>query len=135
MKAIQKTVLPIELKQSLRSVREALNILGGKWRIPILISLGFGDKRFKEIQYHTGITSKVLARELKVLALNNLITRRRDAGENIVFYCITKKCRSLEKVLEGLKEWGDYHRSNIFDRPIKTLPIPPFKNSGTRRRN
>lgn len=124
----------MELKQSLKSVREALNVLGGKWRIPILISLASGERRFKEIQYLTGITSKVLSRELKILELNNLVTRRRDAVENLVVYSATKKCRSLKKVVDGLKEWGDYHRTNIFNRPIKTRSIPSFDKSAARDR-
>lgn len=134
MKAVQKTFLPTDLKQSLKSVREALNILGGKWRIPILISLAAGEKRFKEIQYLTGITSKVLSRELKTLEVNNLVARRHDQENNFVRYAVTKKCKSLEKVVEGLKEWGDYHRTNIFNKPIKTRSIPSFANGGERDR-
>ncbi len=129
MKAIQKTSPPSDLKESLISVREALNLLGGKWRIPILVSVASGAKRFKEIQHHiTGITSKVLSRELKVLEWNNLIERKSDPETNIAMYAATNKCKSLEKVIEGLKEWGDYHRTNIFNRPIKTLSIPGFTN-------
>ena len=134
MKAIEKTFLPVDLKQSLRSVREALNILGGKWRIPILISHAAREKRFKEILSHPGIPSKVLSRELKTLEMNNLVTRRRDPQNNIVVYAVTKKCKSLEKVVEGLKEWGDYHRTNIFKRPIKTRSIPSFSSRGERER-
>lgn len=129
MKGIQKTKLSADLRQSLISVREALNILGGKWRIPILVSVASGAKRFKEIQHHIpGITSKVLSRELKVLEVNNLVERITDARANVVLYSATNKCRSLEKVVDGLKEWGDYHRTNIFNRPIKTRSIPGFTN-------
>jgi DNA-binding HxlR family transcriptional regulator len=132
MKAIQRTFLPTDLKQSLQSVREALNILGGKWRIPILVSLAAGEKRFKEIQYQTGITSKVLSRELKTLEANNLVVRMHDRKNNVVYYAATKKCESVQKVVEGLKEWGDYHRTNIFNRPIRTRSIPSFENEGRR---
>lgn len=113
-----------DFKESLISIREALDVLGGKWKIPIMISLASGDKRFKQIQSHvTGITSKVLSRELKKLEENNLIIRVVDARTKVAVYSLTSKCKSLEKVIEGLKEWGDYHRTNIFNRPIKTTPI------------
>ena len=120
----------MDFKDSLVSVREALDVLGGKWKIPIMISLACGEKRFKEIQYHiSGITSKVLSRELKELEMNNLIHRSVDTETHMTFYSITNKCKSLEKVIEGLQEWGDYHRTNIFNRPIKTRSIPRFSTA------
>lgn len=128
MKAVQKSSPLVDYKESLTSVREALDVLGGKWKIPIMISLAGGDKRFREIQSNvTGITSKVLSRELKKLTENNLITRMVDAKTKLAYYSLTSKCKSLEKVIEGLKEWGDLHRTNIFNRPIKTDSIPMFK--------
>lgn len=124
MKAVQKSSPLIDYKESLTSIREALDVLGGKWKIPIMISLAAGDKRFREIQTNvTGITSKVLSRELKKLEENKLITRKVDPVTKVAQYSLTSKCKSLEKVIEGLKEWGDYHRTNIFNRPIKTDSI------------
>lgn len=124
MKAVQTPSPLADFKESLISIREALDVLGGKWKIPIMIALAGGDKRFKQIQAHvTGITSKVLSRELKKLEENNLITRIVDAKTKVAVYSLTNKCKSLEKVIDGLKEWGDYHRTNIFNRPIKTTPI------------
>ena len=113
-------------KESLTSIREALDVLGGKWAIPVLISLAHGKKRFRQIQLEIeGITSKVLSHQLKQLERNNLVTRAVDADSEIVLYSVTNKCESLEKVIEGLKDWGDYHRSNIFQRPISTRSIMP----------
>jgi DNA-binding HxlR family transcriptional regulator len=127
MKAVQPTNKMSEVKDSLVSIREALDVLGGKWKIPIMVSLACGTKRFKEIQYDIkGITSKVLARELKELEINCLITRTINNQNGHIEYAITQKCHSLEKVIEGLKEWGDYHRSTIFQRPIKTQSISRF---------
>lgn len=127
MKPTQLTPKLAEFKDSLISVREALEILGGKWKIPIMVSLAGGSKRFNEIKCEiAGITSKVLSRELKELERNNLVLRRIDKETAIVRYAVTNKCKSLEKVIEGLKEWGDYHRSNIFQRSISTRPIIRF---------
>ena len=90
-----------------------------------MISLADSDKRFRELQKHmTGITSKVLSAELKDLERNNLITRKLEADTGVVFYALTHKCGSLAKVIDGLKEWGDYHRTSVFKRTIKTSAIP-----------
>jgi DNA-binding HxlR family transcriptional regulator len=117
------------LKDSLLSVRDALDILGGKWKIPILISLACGKKRFNEIQRDMAVTSKVLSKELKELEMNNLIHRKVTSQiPPVVEYAVTHYCKSLEKVIEGLKEWGDHHRTKIFNRPVKTTTLPKFRD-------
>lgn len=108
------------LRDSLLSVRDALDVLGSKWKIPILLSLREGPKRFNEIQRDLqGITAKVLSRELKELEINRIITR--SVAENSpygVTYSVTIYCKSLRKIVEGLKEWGDHHRALIFNRAV-----------------
>ena len=109
------------LKDNLLSVRDALDILGGKWKIPILVSLSRGKKRFKEIQKDlNSITAKVLSKELKELEMNQIITR--IVNDDSIFgveYSVTIYCKSLEKIIDGLKDWGDHHRALIFKRPFK----------------
>lgn len=127
MKSTHTMLSTTSAKESLTSIREALEVLGGKWTIPIMVSLAQRSKRFRQIQLEIeGITSKVLSQQLKHLERNNLVTRTVDAKTEVALYSVTSKCKSLEKVIEGLKEWGDYHRSNIFQRPISTRPIVPF---------
>lgn len=127
MKSTRTILSTASVNESLISIREALEVLGGKWTIPIMVSLAKGSKRFRQIQLEIdGITSKVLSQQLKHLERNNLVTRAIDAKTEVALYAVTSKCKSLEKVIEGLKEWGDYHRSNIFQRPISTRPIVPF---------
>jgi DNA-binding HxlR family transcriptional regulator len=111
----------VNLKDSLLSVRDALDILGGKWKIPILLSLSCGKKRFKEIQRDlNGITAKILSKELKELEMNQIITR--TVSEDTPFgveYSVTIYCKSLEKIIDGLKEWGDHHRALIFKGTVQ----------------
>ena len=53
---------------SLRNVIDALYVLNGKWKLALILSLVQSSKRFNEIQHEvTGISSKVLANELKNL--------------------------------------------------------------------
>lgn len=125
MKATAASTAPNHYKEALLSVRETLDILGGKWKVPIILSLACGDKRFKEIRNHIpGITPKVLSQELKMLQTNNLVEKIADVDSSVGYYTLTKKCESLKKVIHGLKEWGDFHRTATFQRTIKTKAIP-----------
>ena len=111
-------IRPEPLKDKLLSVRDTLDILGGKWKIPILLCLSCQKKRFNEIQKDLiNITSKILSKELKELEMNHIITRIDcDVSPYGVEYAVTTYCKSLEKIIEGLKEWGDHHRDIIFKR-------------------
>lgn len=92
-------------------VREALEVLNGKWKIPIIMSLSFGNKRFKQIAEEIpGITDKMLSKELKDLESLQLLVRTViDSSPPGVEYSITPHGRSLEKVIFELKEWGIAH--------------------------
>ena len=57
-------------------VRDTLDVLSGKWKLPILGALIFGKKRFKEIEREIPqITARMLSKELKDLEMNELVTR------------------------------------------------------------
>ncbi|OXA95895.1 winged helix-turn-helix transcriptional regulator [Flavobacterium hercynium] len=96
-------------------VRDALEVLNGRWKLPIIISLSFGNKRFGEISKEiNGITDKMLSKELKELELNKMITRTvHDTFPPMVEYSITKHGRSLDLVITALRNWGIEHRKEI----------------------
>jgi len=96
-------------------VRDALEILSGKWKIPIIISLSFGAKRFKQISKELStITDKMLSKELKELEINHLVKRSvYDTFPPTVEYSITEHGKSLEKVVTELRNWGLEHRKKI----------------------
>jgi len=99
-------------------IKDALTMLSGKWKIPVITILAFGPKRFKEITKEIpGISDKVLAKELKELEENFLITRvAHDTFPPTVEYEITEHGRSLEKVIMELKNWGVQHRKMVTGR-------------------
>ena len=100
----------------LRSFRDAVEIIGGKWKSPILLSLGFkGTMRFGELQrMHGGIPAKTLSKELKDLEQNGLVKRTvLDTMPVTVQYEITPYARTLEKLLLDLRAWGEDHRTYI----------------------
>lgn len=104
-----------ECTKVLLPVKDALDILRGRWKLPIIISLSFGPKRFKEISKEViGITDKMLSKELKDLEVNQLVKRTvYDDFPPIVEYSITPHGESLEKVIDELRNWGIRHRKKI----------------------
>ena len=99
-------------------VRDALDILNGKWKLPILISLSFGNKRFRQIAGEIPrITDRMLSKELKDLEINLLVKRTvYDSSPVIVEYSMTEYGKSLDKVIEELAKWGIRHRARIMGK-------------------
>jgi DNA-binding HxlR family transcriptional regulator len=104
-----------ECAKHLLPVRDALDILGGKWKLPIIIALTFDKKRFKEMQREiNGITAKMLSKELKDLEINQLVKRTvYDTVPVTVEYSLTPYGKSLYKVIGELRTWGAQHRKRI----------------------
>ncbi len=99
---------------SFTAVEDALYVIGGKWRLPIIARLLDGNKRFNEIQKTVkGISAKVLSHELKELELNGFIHRIFHGERPVVEYQLTEYCRTLKKVVHALDEWGKNHLKKI----------------------
>jgi DNA-binding HxlR family transcriptional regulator len=101
----------------LLAIRDTMDVLNGKWKIAIIGSLTFGEKRFMELQRDVeGITAKMLSKELKDLEINKLVKRTVfDTKPVTVEYRLTEHGRSLEKLIEELVRWGMLHRETIFN--------------------
>lgn len=100
----------------LQPVTDALYVLNGKWKLPILISLNFGNKRFGQIAKEIPkITDRMLSKELRELEANELVRRTvYDTFPVTVEYSLTEHGRSLDPVFKALAEWGILHRERIF---------------------
>lgn len=96
-------------------VRDALDILSGKWKLPIIISLTFGNKRFGQIgKQIPGITDKMLSKELRELEANDLVKRTvHDSVPVVVEYSMTEYGKTLQKLIDELQAWGMKHRKRI----------------------
>lgn len=99
-------------------VRDALDILSGKWKLPIIIALSFGNKRFGQIAKEIpNITDKMLAKELRELEMNDLVKRTvHDSYPVVIEYSMTPYGHSLDKVIAELREWGLQHRKRILGK-------------------
>lgn len=107
-----------ECTKAILPVRDALDILSGKWKLPIIISLSFGNKRFTQMAKEIpNITDKMLSKELRDLEMNQLIKRTvYDAVPVVVEYSMTNYGKSLEKVINELRDWGIKHRKQIIGK-------------------
>lgn len=96
-------------------IRDTLNVLSGKWKLPIIGALFFGARRFKELEREIPqITPRMLSKELKELELNELVRRTvYNTTPVSVEYELTESGRSLEKVLDAMKDWGLDHRARV----------------------
>ena len=99
----------------LRAIADTLYAVGGKWKLQIIVTLMQGESRFNGLQRTiAGISSKVLAAELKDLELNGFVRRTVSVGPPVVVeYTLTDYSRSLDGVLDALVAWGVHHRESV----------------------
>lgn len=115
LKINNKIVTEAQCKSSLNSIADALYVIGGKWKLRIIVALSDGNKRFNEMQrLIEGISAKVLSAELKELELNGFVRRNVFTGTPVIVeYELTEYSETLSGVLQSLSEWGAKHREKI----------------------
>ncbi|MGA0557290.1 winged helix-turn-helix transcriptional regulator [Larkinella sp. VNQ87] len=100
--------------RSRRAIQDTLEIIHGKWKLPILITLESRPFRFKELAREIGITPRMLSKELQELELNQLVKRTVLETRPIsVEYAITDYGLTFKEVLEAMRNWGMKHRRRI----------------------
>ena len=100
--------------------RDTLEVIQGKWRLPIIISLTHGNKRFGEIQRDIAdISPKMLSQELKALEVNQIITRTLyDSMPITVEYSLTPLGKTMNNLLEEIINWGVHFRKEILGKDL-----------------
>ena len=100
--------------QEYESLRRALTMISGKWKLEILWLLYHRTHRFGELQKTiTGVSQHVLTRQLRELEADGLITRKVFAEvPPRVEYTMTDATRELEPTIKSLMAWWDNHGSN-----------------------
>ena len=101
-----------EERDILCPLRYTLDIIGGKWKLPILCVLA--DKtprRYSEIKKKIpDITNMMLSQFLKDLESHGIITRKQyNEVPPRVEYCMNDGMEDLLKPLRMLGEWGIVH--------------------------
>jgi len=117
MKAVHEEQIPskAECLSNVNAIRDALFVLNGKWKLPLIFTLVEKSRRFNEIQQAVqGITPKILSKELKDLEENGFVKRIVYPTTPVtVIYEITPYSKTLKGVLSELKQWGRQHRDMI----------------------
>jgi DNA-binding HxlR family transcriptional regulator len=100
--------------RSRMAVQDTLEIIHGKWKLPILITLTTRPFRFKQLAKEIGITPRMLARELQDLEMNKLVSRTVLQTRPVsVEYAITEYGLTFQDVLDAMMNWGVKHRRKI----------------------
>ena len=115
-----------ECKATLNAIADALYVIGGKWKLRIIVALKEGNKRFNELhRVVEGISAKVLSTELKDLELNGFINRKVFARTPVIVeYELSAYAETLDGVLHSLSEWGAMHREKVRKSMKKKKAVP-----------
>jgi len=104
--------------QFVLAVNDTLNVISGKWKLPIIGSLLYGKKRFRELEKEIPkITPRMLSKELKDLEVNGIVTRTvYDSFPVTIEYELTPSGKNLQLVLDSMIGWGLQHRKIAFGK-------------------
>jgi DNA-binding HxlR family transcriptional regulator len=92
-------------------VTNAMKVIGGKWKLPIIFNLGTKTYRFGELKrVLTGITQQMLSKQLKELEDHGMVGRKVYAEvPPRVEYSLTEKGKSTIPVMKSIAEWSENH--------------------------
>jgi len=101
--------------QSDCSVTITMNVIGGKWKMPIIHNLSNGLQRFSALKrLIPGVTQKMLVQQLRELESHGIVHRKVYAVvPPKVEYSLTEYGQTLTPILELMHEWGEKHVSKI----------------------
>ncbi len=101
-------------KKAKLAIQDTLDVVGGKWKLVLLMILMDGKKRFRELSREAGITPRILSKELQELEMNGLVSRTVcDTKPITVEYAVTPYSETLKEALNALESWGKQHRRKI----------------------
>jgi len=95
------------------ALTDTLNVMNGKWKLPIIASLLHGKVRFKDLQENIDkITPRMLSKELKELEINGILERKvYDQTPVLIEYILTESGKNITMVIDSMIDWGMVHRT------------------------
>ena len=96
------------------AIKDALNVVSGKWKLAIICTMLRGPRRFNEMErLLNGLSPRMLARELRELEINGVVERfqSENAPAAVFSYQLTPSGQNLESVIVGMASWGVQHRA------------------------
>ncbi|MEY2921575.1 MAG: hypothetical protein RL108_184 [Bacteroidota bacterium] len=103
-------------QQGIKVVADVLDIIGGKWRGPILSYICDKPRRFNELKSVLGrITSATLTKELRYLESLHMIERVeiQTKPSPIIEYRMSKHGKSIKTLIQHVVQWGIQHRKVV----------------------
>lgn len=107
-----------EVKQCPRqftlALSDTLNVINGKWKLPIIAALFYKKNRFKDLQEHIAkISPRMLSKELKELEINGIIERKvYNQTPVLIEYELTQSGKHIIDVIDAMIDWGLTHRKS-----------------------
>lgn len=100
------------------ALTDTLNVVHGKWKLPIVASLLRGVNRFKDLLESTDkITPRMLSKELKELEINGIVQRLvYNQTPVLIEYRLTESGRAIVSVIDSMIDWGLTHRSQFMTK-------------------
>ncbi|UFH33013.1 helix-turn-helix transcriptional regulator [Chryseobacterium sp. C-71] len=99
------------------NVTYAVHLVGGRWKLPILLQLEKEKKRFGELKkIISNITERMLTLQLRELEKDGLVTRTVYAEvPPRVEYELTNIGKELMPVCTELHQWGAKHKMGLIE--------------------
>jgi DNA-binding HxlR family transcriptional regulator len=100
------------------AIQDTLYVVNGKWKLVILsILVNNGTRRFGELARESGISPRILSKELHELEINQLVSREVcDTKPVTVEYTATSYAETLKEVIDAMIRWGTNHKRKIRGR-------------------
>lgn len=106
-------------KVRITAIKDAMELLSGKWKFHILGTLMEGGKmRFMDLLREVdGIGAKMLSKELQDMEMNHLIRRTvLDTKPVSVEYDVTEYGKTLEPIIDEIAKWGITYRNTLYKK-------------------
>ncbi len=99
-------------REFILALNDALNVVNGKWKLPIIAAMFYGKVRFKDLQQSIEkITPRMLSKELKELEINGMIERQvYNQTPVLIEYRLTETGKKIIDVIDAMISWGLAHR-------------------------
>ena len=101
-------------RQFILALKDTMNVVSGKWKLPIIAALFREKNRFKELQENIEkITPRMLSKELKELEINGIIERLiYNQTPVLIEYKLTESGKKIISVIDAMIDWGLMHRKS-----------------------
>ena len=100
--------MPVAQERRMCPAETTLEVIGGRWKVPILWHLFQGTLRFSELRRALdGVTQKMLAQQLREMERDGIVSRKvYPQIPPKVEYSLTADGKTLKPVVEAMCRWG-----------------------------